>query len=266
MATVTDYAHPLKLVALGTLAPSQTPLSYPSPPTPIPVPESPGAAAAAIAHPAPPPAQGEGEAQPPADEDAAATKTCRSIAGSSPTATVPAFCHPSLHVNAPRLAASPRGSDDPDSPPLPTGTVHVGTAADKIACCAECARLFNCVAWRFVPVYVGDPTDRLPGGFDPWGRGSCDVVYHVGTPDPDGGGDDTPDLCPNGRVGDLLEGSTNPPPPPPPPADGGNATHARSWMNVYYNGWNQGSCGAPVNAFEEGTDDGMGDEDTLCPE
>ena len=207
-----------------------------------------------------------GYAPPPADGDAA-TKTCRSIAGSSPTATVPAFCNPSLHVNAPRLAtAAPQGGSDP----LPTGTVQVGTAADKIACCAECARLFNCVAWRFVPVYVGDPTDRLPGGFDPWGRGSCDIVYHVGAaaPDPEDGGE-TPDLCPNGLVGDLLEGSTNPSPSqplsPPPEEGGGNATHARSWMNVYYNGWNQGSCGAPVNAFEDGADDGMGDEDTLCP-
>lgn len=242
------------------------------------MPESPGAAAALplvqgqpALPPAPPPAQGgqgEGAAAPPPADGDAATKTCRSIAGSSPTATVPAFCNPSLHVNAPRLAASAPGSD-PEAPPLPTGTVQVGTAADKIACCAECARLFNCVAWRFVPVYVGDPTDRLPGGFDPWGRGSCDIVYHVGAaaPDPDDGGE-TPDLCPNGLVGDLLEGSTNPSPSPlsPPPEDGGgNATHARSWMNVYYNGWNQGSCGAPVNAFEDGADDGMGDEDTLCP-
>ena len=253
MATVTDYAHPLNLVALGTLAPSQTPLSYPSPPTAIPVPESPGAVAFATQQ------QQELAASPTAQADA--STTCRSIAGSSPTATIPAFCNPSLHVNAPSLVASRSG----DGAPLPTGTVQVGAVPNKIGCCAECAGLYNCVAWRFVPVYVGDPSDRLPGGFDPWGRGACDIVYHIGEPDPDHGitVDDAADRCPNGRVGDLLEGSTNPP--PEDGEGGGNGTKTRSWMNVYYNGWNQGACGAPINVFEDGTDDGTGEEDTLCP-
>lgn len=248
VATVTGYAHPLKLTPLETLAASQTALSYATPPSAIPVPEAPPAAAVLAV------AAGEGEDSTPSavqQEEEAATSVCTSITGSSPTATLPSFCEPSLHVNAPEFL-TPRNES------LALANVTIGTAADKIACCVECVRLFNCVAWRFNPVYVGEPTERLPGGFDPWGRGSCDVVYYTGGIDPENGvtEDGAADLCPNGKVGEVLEGSANVPGPD------GNSTDR--WTNVYYNGWNQGSCGAPVNVFESGTNAGKGDPDTLC--
>ncbi len=254
MATVTNYAHPLLLNGMSTLAPSQTPLSYASPPSPIPVPVAPPHRAVVNGStttppPAPPPpSSSQGQATLPVE----ATSTCTSITGSSPTATIPSFCNPSLHANAADLL--PRARDDG----LATANVTIATAANKIGCCVECARLFNCVAWRFVPVYVGEPSDRLPGGFDPWGRGSCDVIYYTGDIDPDKGvtADGAADICPNGRVGQLLANvSANVPGP------GGKT---RRWANVYYNGWNQGGCGAPVDGFQAGLDDGRGDPDTLC--
>ncbi|RYO78182.1 hypothetical protein DL762_004939 [Monosporascus cannonballus] len=241
VATVTDYAHPLKLISLETLAPSQTPLSYASPPTAIPVPERPLRL----------PAEQEATPSPslavPAAPEAQATSTCTSIVGSSPTATIPAFCNPSLHVNAPNLL--PRN--------LPTANVSIATTPDKIGCCVECAGMFNCVAWRFVPAFSFPPTDALPGGFEPWGRGSCELVYHTGGLDPGAGvsADGAAAVCPNGKVGEVLEGSENVP---------GPDSETRRWSNVFYNGWNQGSCGAPVGLFESGTNAGRGDPDTLC--
>ncbi|RYP06143.1 hypothetical protein DL765_009623 [Monosporascus sp. GIB2] len=241
VATVTDYAHPLKLVSLESLAPTQTPLSYASPPTAIPVPERPlRRLAEQEVTPSPSSAA-------PAASEAQATSTCTSIVGSSPTATIPAFCNPSLHVNAPNLL--PRN--------LPTANVSIATTPDKIGCCVECAGIFNCVAWRFVPVFSFPPTDALPGGFEPWGRGSCELVYHTGGLDPGAGAsaDGAAAVCPNGKVGEVLEGSENVP---------GPGGETRRWSNVFYNGWNQGSCGAPVDLFESGIDAGRGDPHALC--
>ncbi|RYP13260.1 hypothetical protein DL767_010832 [Monosporascus sp. MG133] len=241
VATVTVYAHPLKLVHLETFAPTQTPLSYASPPTAIPVPE----------RPLRPLAGQEVTSSPsstiPAAPEVQGTSTCTSIVGSSPTATIPAFCNPSLHVNAPSLL----------SRNLPMANVSIATTPDKIRCYVECAGIFNCIAWRFLPVFSFPPTDALPGGFEPWGRGSCELVYHTGGPDPEAGvsADGAAAICPNGKVGEALEGSENVPGP-----DG----ETRRWSNVFYNGWNHGSCGAPLDLFESRTDSGRGDLDTLC--
>lgn len=177
---------------------------------------------------------------------AASTTTCTQITGSSPTATIPSMCHPSLHVNAGGLAAS-------RSATLATASVTVAAVANKVECCASCADIFNCVAWSFAPVYTQAPTPQQPGGFDPWARGSCVVLYHTGTDDYDDAGNATagaaaPAVCPNGAVGSVLDTAN------------GTSSNPGGWENVYYNGWNEGPCGAPADGWEEdGLDAGTGD-------
>ncbi|XXH02929.1 hypothetical protein Hte_009319 [Hypoxylon texense] len=245
VSTITGYAHPLSLTPLTTLGDLQTPLSYDSPPTAITVPTRPGAAAAEVT------GFQDDVAQ---DGDALATtaSVCTSIAGDYPTATIPHFCNPSALVNAPSFVAG-YGS-------LPTATVTVGAVTNKLDCCVQCANIFNCVAWRFKPVYTMTPNAHLPGGFDPWGRGDCLAVYHTGDLDQDEGAarDETPNLCPNGKVGEVLSGSNDGKP-------ANTTTHVtNSWTNLYYDGWNEGPCAEPVAPFEGGTDAGLGDATDLC--
>ncbi|KAI1135943.1 hypothetical protein F5Y05DRAFT_119121 [Hypoxylon sp. FL0543] len=249
VSTVTGYAHPLTLTALTTLGAHQTPLSYASPPTPITVPThfNPPGAAAAIAT----------GIQADVEEPAAtgATKVCTSIAGDYPTATIPNFCNPSAQINA--------ASFLPARSALPTATVTVGAVSNKLDCCVQCAGIFNCVAWRFVPVYTQQPNAHLPGGFDPWGRGDCEAVYHTGNPDDETASgitqptssNETANLCPNGKVGEMLAVNEN-------STTNGNSTG--SWTNLYYNGWNEGPCAEPVAPFESGKDAGKGDAANLC--
>ncbi|KAI1413106.1 hypothetical protein F5Y13DRAFT_31102 [Hypoxylon sp. FL1857] len=249
VSTVTGYAHPLTLTALTTLGAHQTPLSYASPPTAITVPThfNPPGAAEAVA---------TGIQADAAQEPAVtgATKICTSIAGDYPTATIPNFCNPSAQINA--ASFLPTRSD------LPTATVTVGAVSNKLDCCVQCAGIFNCVAWRFVPVYTQQPNARLPGGFDPWGRGDCEAVYHTGDPDEEAASGTiqttngaTANLCPNGKVGEMLAVNEN-------STTNGNATS--SWTNLYYNGWNEGPCAEPVAPFESGKDAGKGDAANLC--
>lgn len=258
MSTVTGYAHPLTLLPLTTLGAHQTPLSYNEPPTAIPVPtrRPPRGAAApeatstlAETKEANPSVTSQG------NDALEATPVCTSIAGSYPTATIPNFCNPSAMANAPGFLAA-RGS-------LPTATVTIGAVSNKLDCCVQCAGIFNCVAWRFLPVYSGAPSPHLPGGFDPWGRGDCAAIYHTGNPadeagqgvildDADGKGKPA-NLCPNGKVGEVLQGNGD---------KDGNATS--SWMNLYYDGWNEGPCAEPVDPFGGGYDAGRGDADDLC--
>ncbi|KAK6949054.1 hypothetical protein Daesc_009127 [Daldinia eschscholtzii] len=253
VSTVTGYAHPLTLTALNTLRPDQEPLSYASPPTAITVPtrllpapsdkaaEATGIQAEAV---------GLSESQPAASQTDApsATSICTAIHGSYPTATIPNFCNPSAQVNA--LSFVPSRTD------IPTATVTVGAVSNKLDCCVQCAGIFNCVAWRFVPVYTQAPNPRLPGGFDPWGRGDCEAVYHTGNPDDEANtthDESAANLCPNGKVGELLA------------SDGSSSTNATgSWTNLYYNGWNEGPCAEPVAPFESGKDAGRGDAANLC--
>ncbi|KAI2463139.1 hypothetical protein F4781DRAFT_441129 [Annulohypoxylon bovei var. microspora] len=254
VSTITGYAHPLTLTPLTTLGAHQTPLSYASPPTAITVPTRsvPGGEAAA--------AEATGVQAEAVDSPSgtSATAVCTSIAGAYPTATVPNFCAPSALANAAGFA--PARTD------LPTATVTVGAVSDKLDCCAQCASIFNCVAWRFVPVYTQAPDAHLPGGFDPWGRGDCEAVYHTGGPGAEAAAaavaqeeEETPSLCPNGKVGEMLVGGAG-----NATATGGNGTDAGSWMNLYYNGWNEGPCAEPVAPFESGKDAGRGDADDLC--
>ncbi|KAI0169397.1 hypothetical protein GGR52DRAFT_519938 [Hypoxylon sp. FL1284] len=255
VSTITGYAHPLSLTPLTTLGAEQTALSYDSPPTPITVPTRPAALDAA-------PAKATGIQDSVAAGDKALDATasvCTSIGGVYPTATVPNFCNPSALANAVDFLPA-RGN-------LPTATVTVGAVSNKLDCCVQCANIFNCVAWRFKPVYTQAPNAHLPGGFDPWGRGDCEAVYHTGNPDEEEADgvilvttprDETANLCPNGKVGEVLTGSDN----------GGStnsSSHAASsWTNLYYNGWNEGPCAEPVAPFEGGEDAGKGDAANLC--
>ncbi|KAI1100296.1 hypothetical protein F4804DRAFT_49219 [Jackrogersella minutella] len=243
VSTITGYAHPLTLVPLTTLGTHQTPLSYPSPPTAITVPTRPVGVAAA---------QPSGVvAEELAVQSDGPTSVCTSIGGVYPTATIPNFCNPSAQVNAAGFL--------PARSALPTATVTVGAVSNKLDCCVQCAGIFNCVAWRFVPVYTQAPNPHLPGGFDPWGQGDCEAVYHTGNPDNETAdgvtlGDGTANLCPNGKLGELLTAS-----------EGNTTTNGTgSWMNLYYGGWNEGPCAEPVAPFESGQDAGRGDAEDLC--
>ncbi|KAI2605573.1 hypothetical protein GGR54DRAFT_621303 [Hypoxylon sp. NC1633] len=253
VSTITGYAHPLALVPLTTLGEEQTPLSYDSPPTAITVPTRlvPSGVAAAEAT----GIHAEAEKSPDAVTGDAPTVTavCTSIAGVYPTATIPNFCNPSVLVNAPSFL--------PARSNLPTATVTVGGVTNKLDCCIQCASIFNCLAWHFVPVYTQKPNPHLPGGFDPWGRGDCEAIYHTGDPEEEvaagiilvGHDEDTANLCPNGKAGEILGAS-----------DEGVVSNTSSWMNLYYNGWNEGPCGEPAAPFESGQDAGKGDADDLC--
>ncbi|KAL7620554.1 hypothetical protein AAE478_009549 [Parahypoxylon ruwenzoriense] len=243
VSTVTGYAHPLSLTPLTTLGAHQTPLSYAEPPTAITVPTK-----------RPPPFAVAAETSTPAEgpSDPAPTKVCTTIKGAYPTATLPNFCAPSALVNAPTLG--PARAD------LPTATVTVGGVSNKLDCCVQCAGIFNCVAWRFLPVYTQPPNAHLPGGFDPWGRGDCEAVYHTGDPSVDGAETESdggvPNLCPNGNVGEMLATAS---------PENGTEEATGGWSALYYDGWNEGPCGAPVAVFESAQDPGMGDKDKLCP-
>ncbi|OTB02956.1 hypothetical protein M426DRAFT_24185 [Hypoxylon sp. CI-4A] len=245
-STITGYAHPLTRYSLDLISADQTPLSYASPPTPITVPtrlRHQGVVEAAYT-----PSPYNADKSVPSvtaqvDDVPTATPVCTSIAGVYPTATIPNFCNPSFLSNAPSLAA-------PTS--LPLANVTIGAVSNKLDCCVQCANIFNCVAWRFVPVYTQKPNAHLPGGFDPWGRGDCEAYYHVGDPESDSiaGSDKTANLCPNGVTGGLLSGT-------------GSGTD--SWDGLYYDGWNEGPCANPTAPFDSGEDAGQGDSANLCP-
>ncbi|KAI1856712.1 uncharacterized protein JN550_013679 [Neoarthrinium moseri] len=262
--TVSAAAHPLVLYSLQPWAAGETALSYDATPTASTVTGNPGcyglatgssctlAVRRAFRTQSPVPVldarQAGTTASPTTATDGASTKTCTRITGASPTTTIPSFCQPSAHVNAPAFA---NGTAAGSLPPLATQTV--AAVANKLDCCAECAGVLNCVAWSFVPAYIQEPTPQLPGGFDPWGRGKCEVVYHVGVPG--AGGDATADpaqdpaaaaVCPNGRVANLLD------------------VEKSAGPGVYYGGWNQGPCGSAALEWTDGTDPGKGDEASLC--
>ncbi|KAI5855131.1 hypothetical protein GGS23DRAFT_445242 [Durotheca rogersii] len=297
VSTITGYAHPLSLTPLSRLGPLQTPLSYADPPTAITVPtrrQPPFAAAASS--PAHASVWRSSEAEdnspsgtllaqatdlPPSSSSSPApaslspttaqapVSVCTSIAGSYPTATLPNFCAPSAHANAPALVPAV-GAGATGSARPPTATVTIGGVTNKLDCCVQCAGIFNCVAWRFLPVFTQPPNAHLPGGFDPWGRGDCLAVYHIDSRPPRGGaggevGGDVSSLCPNGNVGEVLQAGNRTEDGAP---EGGQGEEkdapVRSWSQLYYNGWNEGPCGAPIDAFESGYDAGRGDRDKLC--
>lgn len=157
------------------------------------------------------------------------TSTCTSIVTSLPVSTIPAFCQPTLLRNAPTLLSSL---------PLTTATASLGAVANKMDCCASCGDIFNCVAWSFKPSATTTPASpALPGGFDPWLPGTCVVVYNhdnTGTPQ-------NYAICPNGQVGEVLNGTNNPDP---------------NWAydygdTIHYNGWNDGPCGEENGEYNE---------------
>ncbi|KAI1338384.1 hypothetical protein F5Y15DRAFT_417028 [Xylariaceae sp. FL0016] len=243
-STITGYAHPLSLSPLETLEASATSLSYASPPKPITV--TPAAAATVAAR------ADSVSGTTPTATTTTTTSTgafCTSIGGNYEPTTIPAFCNPSLLSNAPSLAASSG---------LAVATMTVTAVTNKIDCCATCGKIYNCAAWKYVPVYTGKPSPKAPGGFDPWGHGNCEIVYHTGAADASGvTTNGTASVCPNGKITDgiLANGTSNVP---------GPKGETERWMNLYYNGWNEGACGSARDVFTEGSNPGTGDADMLC--
>ncbi|KAI0188119.1 hypothetical protein EV127DRAFT_133585 [Xylaria flabelliformis] len=248
ISTVTAAAHPMTFWPLSPLDTTATPLSYGSPPTPSRV---------------PPPQLNEevilnadctSTLSPPLRSSPAPTTTtsiCTIIKGSYPTSTLPSFCRPTLFANAPnRPSPSPAAA-------AAVVTIGANSVPDKISCCAECAAYYNCFAWRFVPAYVEQtPTPMLPGGFDPWRHGGCEIAYHTGDREEEDG-EDVPSLCPNG----LVTGWNG--------TDGGMGERGKAdapWFDgLYYNGWNEGACSSLGDVvFLGGGDLGIGDESSLC--
>ncbi|KAI0544792.1 hypothetical protein F4679DRAFT_510568 [Xylaria curta] len=238
ISTITAAAHPMTFWPLSPLAPTAPPLSYGSPPTPSRV----------------PPQRDEEEVictstLPPLRSSPASVSLCTIIKGSYPTSTLPSFCRPTLFANAP---------ERPSPSAAAVVTIGANSVPDKISCCAECASYYNCFAWRFVPAYVETtPTIQLPGGFDPWRHGNCEVAYYTGPREVEGGEEDVPSLCPNGLVTGLNS------------TKGGKEEKGMAdapWFDgLYYNGWNEGACSSLGNVmFLGGGDLGVGDEGSLC--
>ncbi|KAI0423703.1 hypothetical protein F5Y09DRAFT_326694 [Xylaria sp. FL1042] len=207
------------------------------------------------------------------------TTICTVIKGQYPTSTLPAFCRPTLYANVPALASPSRTQSGPVSTAIVT--MSANSVPDKVSCCAECATYYNCFAWRFVPSYIGTPSERLPGGFDPWRHGNCEIAYHTGVDtdtdtnpgnedeDGDGGANGggvtrkgAPHVCPNGRLRRVLNETT---------AVTGSGSSSGiggdKWFGgLYFNGWNEGACAADLGSvvFLEGIDPGVGDGSQLC--
>ncbi|KAK7950987.1 uncharacterized protein PG986_006715 [Apiospora aurea] len=189
------------------------------------------------------------------------TTTCTAIgAGATwPQTTIPAFCQPSFHANRASLAGITG---------ISTAVATLGLVSDKLDCCVSCAGIYNCVAWSYVPfpspataAIATPPSTQQPDGnnnnnnkINPWISGTCVAVYNhgsVSSPNSDNG-NNAAAVCPNGAVGEVLGGGS------------GNPSGGLRWENLYYNGWNEGPCGRPLNVFQSGQDGGSGDYDTLC--
>ncbi|KAI0412508.1 hypothetical protein F5X98DRAFT_379709 [Xylaria grammica] len=262
-STVTAAAHPLTFHALARLAPTATPLSYGDPPSPSRVPTglhnaaNPGCASACLSL---PPTANQTSTSVTPTTTTVSTTICTIIQGQYPISTLPAFCRPTLFANAPALASP---ADPQAARPTAIVTMSANSVPDKVSCCGECATYYNCFAWRFVPAYVDAPSARLPGGFDPWRHGNCEIAYYTGNNrDQDGNialaaKDGIPRVCPNGQLRDVLNGTVNP--------DGGDGSDP--WRDgLFYNGWNSGACAADLGdlVFLAGRDPGIGGESGLC--
>ncbi|KAI0449656.1 hypothetical protein F5B21DRAFT_508958 [Xylaria acuta] len=244
ISTVTAAAHPMTFWPLSPLAAAATPISYGSPPKPSRVPplwnEDIVPNPDCTSTPSPPPRSSPVPAS-----------LCTIIKGSYPTSTLPSFCRPTLFANAPHRASPSSGSA--------VVTIGANSVPDKVSCCAECAAYYNCFAWRFLPAYVEEtPTDRLPGGFDPWRHGGCEIAYHTGDREEEEGEEVVvPSVCPNGFVkggNDTGSGMV------------GKGKGSDPWFDgLYYNGWNEGACaGLGSVIFLGGGDLGIGDGSSLC--
>ncbi|KAK7924354.1 hypothetical protein PG985_006408 [Apiospora marii] len=182
------------------------------------------------------------------------TTTCTAIGATWPQITIPAFCQPSFHANRASLLPLPGITS--------TAVATLGVVSDKLDCCVSCAGIFNCVAWSYVPFPSPTSTNAAPTTatdnkkINPWISGMCVAVYNYGiiAPSSDGDDDNAAAVCPNGVVGEALGGASGN------PSAGGQFR----WENLYYNGWNEGPCGRPLNVFQSGQDGGRGDYDTLC--
>ncbi|KAK8055104.1 hypothetical protein PG993_000331 [Apiospora rasikravindrae] len=303
-ATTAGSAHPLYLYNLQpSVLGSGTPLSYPSPPTPSTIPGNAACYAwpAGVSCPYPPtrkrspdpvaPAPAVQARQAVADCPAptvpsflmtattsypasrlssacsclvgsaplpTTTSTCTAIGESAawPQTTIPAFCQPSFHVNRASLLPLPGVTS--------TAVVTLGLVSDKLDCCVSCAGIYNCVAWSYVPFPSPTAAAVSTGGsssssnkdnINPWISGMCVAAYNYGIiPTNSNNNGNAAAVCPNGVVGEALGGGTR-----NPSGDGG-----LRWENLYYNGWNEGPCGRPLNVFQSGTDGGRGDYDSLC--
>ncbi|KAI1361724.1 hypothetical protein F5Y08DRAFT_313892 [Xylaria arbuscula] len=305
--TVTADAHPLTFWALAHLAPDATPLPYGDPPTasrvpPI-APPNPTEKVNAVSSSSSSSPSCSEEHQtsigtipspitttttptptttPPSATSRTSTTKCTVFRAGNPTSTLPAFCRPTLFANAPLLS-------NPANPAIAqaTATVTMGanSVPDKVSCCAYCAAYYNCYAWRFVPSYVGTPSEALPGGFDPWRHGGCEIAFYTGdgsisndtSDDTREGGEGgevdvevtrkgAADICPNGRLKGVLDGSGNPGTGTDIGMGMGIEVESDPWfIGLYYNGWNQGACadlGGVI--YTPGRDLGVGDGSRVC--
>jgi len=260
-STVTAAAHPMTFWPLATLDPAATPITYTLPLTASKVPPGPyhsdveavavNSADADSTSTVPSAYVTQATATPSINASTSdSTTVCTFIKGSYPESTLPAFCRPTMFVNAPALA-SPTGTQVA----LATAvvTMSANSVPDKVNCCAECANYYNCYAWRFVPSYEGHPSDRLPGGFDPFRHGNCEIAYYTGNTTSDGVTTEAaPSVCPNGRLQYMLNGTNN-------------VKGQDPWIaGLYYNGWNDGACGNGGGiVFQRGRDKGYGDK-SVC--
>ncbi|KAK8082731.1 hypothetical protein PG996_001512 [Apiospora saccharicola] len=181
------------------------------------------------------------------------TTTCTAIGATWPETTIPAFCQPSFHANRASLVPLPGITS--------TAVATLGVVSDKLDCCVSCAGIYNCIAWSYVPFPSPTSTTTAAAAaittttnekINPWISGMCVAVYNYGMVSPSN--DNAVAVCPNGVVGETLGGASSN------PSAGGQFR----WENLYYNGWNEGPCGRPLNVFQSGQDAGMGDYDTLC--
>lgn len=191
------------------------------------------------------------------------TTTCTAIGATWPETTIPAFCQPSFHANRASLLPLPGVTS--------TALATLGVVGDKLDCCVSCAGIYNCVAWSYSPFPSPSTTTAAAAAaaptsvasttsttneINPWISGMCIAMYNYGVVprNNDNGNGNAAAICPNGVVGEALGGASGNP----------SAAGQFRWENVYYNGWNEGPCGRPLNVFQSGQDGGRGDYDTLC--
>ncbi|KAJ9604282.1 hypothetical protein H2200_011116 [Cladophialophora chaetospira] len=152
------------------------------------------------------------------------TATCTSYSA-SPVKTYPAFCAPSLQVNAPQPNAHANWKVTPTF-----------SVASKMDCCDACANVFNCVWWKF------DFGTKGNG----WSPGQCHYAYYIGK-----AGDianEAPAICPNG----LTQGI------------GANYPYPGKEAPNNQPGYNFGPCGNVANLFESSQDFGYPDDYQDC--
>ena len=139
--------------------------------------------------------------------------------------TVPSICQPTYAYNLQELPSYMEA--------VPANSIALAppvNAVNKIDCCDACARIFNCVWWKFD---FSDDTDDASIG------GTCTFAYNYAiypvSPD------DTPSLCPNGVIGNWYSNDN--------PYGYPDETAA-----FYNTGYNPGPCNGAAISLWQSTD------------